>query len=164
MSQLAVLRKRTVSSVAHQLDLHPFEVVRLLTAADALPRDLRLEAAHVERVRVTGGLETWWEVPPPTVAGEPRARTLARLMVGRMIERGVVSPRSTRADNLFRGLDPDAQIVLRRAANVLIKEQLLTSRMAAEGLVVGVAPASLSQLREFAAGGGRLLDALWEQL
>ena len=164
MSGLAIFRKLSMDGAARRLDLHPFEVVRLLVADGSLPRDLRLDAIDVERVRRRGGLETWWDGPPPVVAGEVRVRTLARVLVGRLIERDIVDPTTTRADNLFRGLDVDSQVALRRAVNVLIREDLLTSRMAAEGLKVGVVPGAVGPLRDFAAGGGRLLDTLWEQL
>ncbi len=164
MSGLAIFRKLTVDGAARQLDLHPFDVIRLLVADGGLPKDLRLEAADVERARQGGGLETWWDGAPPVEPNEPRARTLARGLIARFVARDLVDPRTTRADNLFRGLDSDGQVMLRRAVNVLIKEQLLVSRMDAQGLRVGLVPASLGHLRDFAAGEGRLLDSLWEQL
>jgi hypothetical protein len=164
MGGLSVFRKMSIDQAARWLELHPFEVLRLLVNDDALPRDLGLDPSHVERVRVRGGLESWWEGAPDPVPSEPRARTLARALITRMLDRDMVDPNATRADNLFRGLDGDSQVVLRRAVNLLIKEQYLATRMATEGLMVALHPGAVRQLRDFAAGGSRLLDALWERL
>ena len=164
MGGLALFRKMTVDQAARWLEVHPFDIVRLLVSDDQLPVDLRLDPFHVERVRVRGGLETWWEVVPTAVPGEPRARTLARMLIAAMVERDVVEPRYTRADNLFRGLDGESQVVLRRAVNALIKEQLLSSRMAAEGLTVTIPGSAVQDLHRFAQGKSRLLDPVWATL
>lgn len=164
MGGLAIFRKMTVDQAARWLEVHPFEVVRLLVSDEQLPGDLRLEPFHVERVRVRGGLETWWEEVPESGAGEPRARTLARALMAAMIERDLVDPRTTRADNLFRGLDAESQVVLRRAVNALIKEQHLVSRMAAEGLTVAIAAGSVGEIHRFVQGKSRVLETLWERL
>lgn len=164
MSGVDGFRRLTVGQVARRLELHPFVVVRLLAAEGAFPRDLQLDETHVEAVRRRGKLETWWEGRPAEVAGESFARTLGKALVRQLLDRGVIEPSATRDDNLFRGLDSDAQMLLRRAVNLLIKDQFLTTRMAAEGLMVAVHPAAVRQLREFVGGDSRALDALWDRL
>lgn len=157
------LRRLSVAQVARMLEIHPFDVVRILTVDQSLPADLRLDASLVERVRQRGGLETWWKASPVIPAGEIPARVLGRLMVRQLLDRDLVHPRSTRADNLFRGLDPEAQVVLRRAVNALIREQFLTSHMAAEGLRVALHPTAAAQLRASAGGPLPSLDAILER-
>ena len=164
MSVLDVFRKPTVDDVARRLELSPFDAVRILVADGGLPRDLRLDASHIERIRVRGGLENWWDQPFEPRPGEARSRALVRELASRLIDHDLVDPRFTRADNLFRGLDPDSQAVLRRAVNHLIKEQLLQSRMAKEGLVISLHPGAVRQVRDIAQGASRVLDSLWERL
>lgn len=164
MSALDRFRKPTLDQVARKLELSPFDVVRILVAEDALPRDLRLDPAHLDRIRVRGGLENWWDQPPEPAPGESRSRALVRALLTRMLDRNLVDPAATRADNLFRGLDNDSAAVLRRAVNLLLKEQLLQSRMAAEGLLVSLHPGAVRQLRELAQGSSRTLDSLWDRL
>jgi CO/xanthine dehydrogenase Mo-binding subunit len=59
-----------VADAARRLELHPFEVVRILVADGSLPSALRLDAATLARVRSAGGLETWWEAPATPEANE----------------------------------------------------------------------------------------------
>lgn len=162
MSALDLLRRLTVHQAAQVLDLHPFEVVRLLVAADALPGDLRLDASHLDRVRQRGGLEQWWDAAPPPGPGRPQA--LVRAMLERLVEREIIEPRRTRADNLFRGLDPEGRAVLRRAVNILIRDQLFTSHMATEGLMVALHPDAADRVRAAAGGPLSLLDPILERL
>jgi hypothetical protein len=163
MAGLELFQRMTIDQVAKVLELHPFEVVRILVADGTLPSDLRLSEGDVERVRARGGLETWWEGPPPVAAGERAERTLVRALARQVVSRGWVEPKSTRADNLFRGLDSERQRVLRRSVNALIREGVLASHMTAMGLVVSARPASVEGLREFAERGTGAIDRLWDQ-
>jgi hypothetical protein len=95
---------------------------------------------------------------------EPAVRALVRAVVRRMIDRDLVDPHATRADNLFRGLDPETQVQLRKAVNLLIRDQLFTSRMAAEGLLVALHPAAMDQLSGIASGRSTILDSIWDRL
>jgi len=108
MTGVDAFRKMTVGQVARWLELHPFDVVRLLAAEGVFPRDLQLDTSHVEAVRRRGGLETWWEGRPAEVPGEAYPRTLGKALVRQLLDRGVVEPTATRDDNLFRGLASDA--------------------------------------------------------
>lgn len=165
MAGMDAFRRLTVSGAARHLEIHPFDVIRLLVAdGGTLPADLRLDAEHVDRARARGGLEHWWETPPMAFPEEPPVRALVRAIVRRMLDRDLVDPHATRADNLFRGLDPETQVQLRKAVNLLIREQLLTSRMAAEGLLVALHPGAMEQLAAVAAGRSPILDAIWDRL
>lgn len=165
MAGIELFQKLTVAGAARRLEIHPFDVVRLLVAdGDRLPADLRLGPDDLERVRARGGLEYWWETPPLAFPEEPPVRALVRAIVRRMMDRDLVDPHTTRADNLFRGLDPETQVQLRKAVNLLIRDQLLTSRMAEEGLTVGLHPAAMDQLAAVAAGRSPILDSIWDRL
>lgn len=163
MAGLELFQRMTMDQVAKVLELHPFDVVRILVADGTLPSDLRLSETDVERVRARGGLETWWEGPPPVVAGERPERTLVRALVKQLLARGWVEPKSARADNLFRGLDTDRQRVLRRAVNALIREGVLASHMTSMGLVVSAKSSAVESLGEFAHRGTGSVDRLWDQ-
>jgi hypothetical protein len=148
--------------VAQSFELHPFEVVRILAASGALPNDLRLRPEDIARVVEAGGLEAWWESPPVPERGESDARALVRALAGQMLARGVVDPSWTRADNLFRGLDPRAQGTVRRAVNAWIRVGAMGSRMSARGIEVSVRPAAVEELAALADRGSGAYARLLE--
>ena len=163
MSAIQRFQRVGMADAARQLELHPFEVVRILVADGSLPSSLRLEPADLQRVRMCGGLETWWEAEPYMEGAETMSRALIRGLLRRMVERGCIEPSATRADNLFRGLAKDHQASLRRSVNALIKEGVLFSQMTATGLTVGVRVSHLDDARAFALSGTGPLDRLWDQ-
>ena len=163
MSGLELFQRMSIEQVARWLEVHPFEIVRILVADGSLPSDLRLDAANAERVRVAGGLETWWDGPPVASPGEHPERTLVRALLHQMVERGCVTPKFARADNLFRGLDADHQRVLRRAVNALIKNAVVHSAMSATGLTLALDATKLAQVRQFALEGQGPVGRLWDQ-
>lgn len=164
-SGLEAFRRRSVAQVATELEVHPFDVIRLLVAdGGELPEGLRLDASDIERVRRRGGMEVWWEEPPLTFPQEPPVRAYIRGIIRRMMERELVDPHATRADNLFRGLDPVTQVQLRKAVNLLIRDQHFTSRMAPEGLMVALHPGAITSLAAAAAGRSPILDAIMDRL
>lgn len=163
MAGLELFQRMSVEQVAKWLELHPFEIVRILVADGTLPSDLKLDANNVERVRVAGGLETWWDGPPAPSGAESPDRALVRAMLRRMLEKGNVEPKVVRADNLFRGLDIENQRILRRAVNALIREGVLASSMSAMGLTVAITAAREPDVRTFAVEGSGVVDRLWDQ-
>lgn len=165
MQGIQIFQNVSVADAARRLEIHPFELVRLLVAEGrGLPDDLRLGPEDIERARQRGGLEDWWETPPLAFPEEPRVRALVRGVIRRMMDRDLVDPHATRADNLFRGLDAGTQVQLRKAVNLLIRDQLLTSRMDALGLMVALHPAAMPQLGAVAAGRSPILDSIWDRL
>ena len=163
MAGLELFQRLSVDQVARWLEVHPFEIIRILVADGSLPSDLKLDSANVERIRLVGGLETWWEAPPTPMAGETQQRALVRTLCGEIIAHGGVEPTFVRADNLIRGLEAPHQAVLRRAVNALIKEGVMVSTTSTTGLMVAVAAGRAAEVRTFGEGGGGPVDRLWDQ-
>ncbi len=153
----------TVVRVARSLELHPFEVVRILSGAGGLPADFKLGRAEVARVIQAGGIEVWWSGGPPwasvgalagpALRGAEEPAALRRALAQALLTRGVLDPVWTRADNLFRGLDPASQGTIRRTVNAWIRSALMGSRMAARGLEVTVHRDVVGEFRALAERG-----------
>jgi hypothetical protein len=163
MSGVDLFEKLTLSQVARWLDLHPLELARVLGSEDGgLPGDLRFVDGDVDRLRDLAGVETWWtgDLPvPDSVRGRALVRSLAHHLATRVDGPGWC----TRADNLYRGLEPADQWVVRRAINVLIVEAILVSTSRASGLHVGVGEDGRDRLRSIADGTDvpESMEALW---
>ena len=149
---LEAMRPWTIARTAQALELHPFEVVRILASSGALPAQLRLEPDDVGRVLELGRLETWWEGSPKFGPEDVEGHAVTRALARQLLARGVIEPVWTRADNLFRGLETRAQRIVRRAVNTWIRVGAMGSRMSARGLEVSVRPAAVD---EFSALGER---------
>ena len=157
MSTLDLFEKLRVSQIAGALDLHPFEVARLMGQAGEIPRTLQFEEADIDRVRELAGVETWWSNGGATVDDEIPGRALVRSAAQMLLERDVVDDNTTRADNLFRGL------VVRRAVNHLIREEVLRSIPTSQGLHLRVDKDKVAVLKSIADGSGipESLQELW---
>lgn len=149
---LDALRPWSIGRVAQALELHPFEVLRILVTMQALPRDLHLRPEDVEHLAASGGLEVWWHGGR---LADPRLRApdvLLQALAAQLLDRGVVDPDWTRADNLFRGLDGQSQAVVRRGVNAWIRSGAMGSRMSNRGLEVTVRRSGLDHMRAIADG------------
>lgn len=154
------MRGLRVDEVAVGLDVHPFDVVRMLAVSGGLPRDLRLDGEDVANLRALGGLETWWGDDLGVDLDREGPLPLLRALAAQLITRGVVEPRFTRADNLFRGLAPEPQGILRRWVNALIRERYLATRMSPHGLQIAVCRSGLGDVELFASQGMGVLATL----
>ncbi len=163
MAGLELFQRMSLQQVAKWLEVHPFEVVRLLALDGSLPADLTLDSRHVERVREAGGLEVWWDSLPSPVRGEVPARALVRAALARLLSTGCVEPTAVRWDNIFRGLDEDHQWMLRRSVTALVEAGVLVTAAAASGLTVSIAASRESDVRAFALEGSGVVDRLWDQ-
>ena len=157
---VSVLRPWSIVGVAGALELHPFEVVRLLAKDGSLPRDLRLRPQDVARIVELGGLEVWWSPQSVATLTSP---SLVRALARELLVREVVEPIWTRADNLFRGLDAGSEGVVRRAVNVWIRSGAMGSRMSARGLELSVRAAAVADLRALAEAGSGAYTGLLEE-
>ena len=163
MSTLDLFEKIRVSQIASSLDLHPFEVARLLGQVGGLPRTLAFEEADIDRVRELAGVETWWGSNAPKIEDDVPGRALVRTAAQMLLDREVVGDQTTRADNLFRGLEPADQFVVRRAVNHLIREEVIKSIPTSQGLHLQVDEDQVGVLRGIADGSKipSSLEELW---
>ena len=163
MSTLDLFEKIRVSQIASSLDLHPFEVARLLGQVGGLPRTLAFEEADIDRVRELAGVETWWGSNAPKIEDDVPGRALVRIAAQMLLDREVVGEQTTRADNLFRGLEPADQFVVRRAVNHLIREEVIKSIPTSQGLHLQVDEDQVGVLRGIADGSKipSSLEKLW---
>ena len=90
MSTLDLFEKIRVSQIASSLDLHPFEVARLLGQVGGLPRTLAFEEADIDRVRELAGVETWWGSNAPKIEDDVPGRALVRTAAQMLLDRDVV--------------------------------------------------------------------------
>lgn len=142
-----------LDEVAAALDLHPFDVARILGHRGELPPGLRFTREDVERVRELAGIERWWS-GGSGLPSEERARAAAMVQqLSRLLLRhDLTGARTTRADNLLRGLDPADKKRLRRVINALIRAGVLRTRASWRGLQVGVDRTWVGGLRKLADG------------
>jgi hypothetical protein len=144
---LALLRKLRVDQAARWLEVHPFEVIRTLVYAEALPADLRLEDDDVERARVAGGIERWWE---GATIPESEADLLRHLLLTVCDRLTADNGATTRCDNLFRGLERPRRYFLRRAVNEIVRMGYLEICMTTRGLSVTLPAGSSAALKRLA--------------
>jgi hypothetical protein len=114
-------------------------------------------------VQELAGVETWWGDKAPTIDDDVPGRALVRAAAQMLLDRGIVDDSTTRADNLFRGLESADQFVVRRAVNHLIREEVLQSVPTSQGLHLRVASAKIKVLQGIADGSKvpSSLEELW---
>lgn len=149
---LSDLQPLGLTGAAARLGLEPFELVRLLVAVDAMPRDLRFTPAQVDALHAKAALEGgWWDgVDLPEDKNPLRQRVRAAL--GLLLARGFVGGEGTRVDNVCRGLPPDDQALVRDALITLADEGHLTLVPGRMGVRITVTPASERRVRDIADG------------
>ena len=151
--------------VARLLGLKPFDIARILGQQEGgMPAELLFEQDVVEKVRELAGVEIWWPLDGPRALDDAnRSRGVVRALATKLVEHHTAHNSTTRADNLFRGLDGADQLLVRRAVNQMIREGMLLSVSTVSGLHVVVDDAQLDTLRAMA-DGSRIPDsiaALW---
>ena len=152
----------SLDEVAGALELHPFDVARILGHRGELPPGLRFTRDDVERVRQLAGIELWWTGTTGLPGADPaRTEALLRSLAKMLVERDRVADRTTRADNLLRGLGSDDRRRVRRLVNALITAKVLRTEASWRGLQVAVESGWADGLSRLAAGepAGAVLPA-----
>jgi hypothetical protein len=149
----ALLRPLSIDAVAARLEMHPFDVARVLSLRGPIAADASIEPGSVARLRADAGVECWWSGPP----ADPTPRGLARSVLAHMLDRRHIDPSATRADNLFRGLEAGARPILRAVVNELLQRGYLSSRMTPLGLYIAIARQSLVTVQSFVDDGRGLV-------
>lgn len=161
MAEAELFEKLTLSQIARWLDVHPFDIARVLGHEGGLPPKLSFDESEVDRIRALTSVETWWDGGPLPVQDENRSRGLIRSLASMLAQRPDGS--TSRADNLARGLEGDEQTLVRRAVNQLIRDGVLLGMSTARGLEVSVAPEHRALLQSVAEGRDipPALEAMW---
>ena len=162
---LADLRPLNLSDAAHALGVDPFEVVRLLVASRTLDggAPLQLTRDRVDDLRSTAGIEHWWQ-ESGAPAGDNPLRAAVQGALQQLVSRDLVGDRSTRLDNLWRGLGYEQQVAVEQAVMVLLEEGKLTTAASARGVQVSIAPGAEAELAQIAKGRADHagLAAVWQ--
>lgn len=146
------LRPLGLGAAARSLGVDLFEVVRLLVASDSPLDTLRLTPEQVEQLRAFGGIEPPWWPDVELPEDEHPLRQRVRAAVQQLIDRGHVGARSTRMDNVWRGLPVDDQAFLQTALTVLGEEGVLAISATPTGVQLAVAEDRLDLARAIADG------------
>lgn len=149
---LEELRPLGISDVAKRLGIDVFEVVRLLVASGNMPTHLQVPSEHVERLRSFGGIDAPWWIDVELPEDEHPLRQRVRAAIQLLLDRGHVGDRTTRMDNVWRGLPDDDQAFLQTALTVLGEEGLLTVLATPVGVQVAIASDRLDTARGIADG------------
>lgn len=157
-------KPRDLHGTARALGVHPFEVVRLQVLSGVRSESLGADDETLDKLRQFGQLESWWdEASLPD--DDNAARRVVRGMLDAMVQREVVGERTTRLDNLWRGLDPDDAEVAEQAVMVLHELGMLGSVATPSGVRVSVHPDHLDTVKDLVARGNApdALAAIWTE-
>lgn len=138
---------------ARRIGTDPFEVVRLLVAAGAVPEGpLLVDAEIVDKLRGIGRIEApWWgEVALPKDSNPYRARVRAAVQL--LLDKGRVGEERTRMDNVWRGLDKGNRQLLERAFAVFSEEGMVRISPSSIGPLLSIEPVAVEAAKKFAAG------------
>jgi hypothetical protein len=138
---------------ARRIGVDPFEVLRLLVVAGAVPDGaLLVDPEIVDKLPGIGRIEDpWWSgVSLPKDANQARARVRAAVKL--LLDRGRVGEDRTRLDNVWRGLEPPDRKLLERALEVLAEEGMIRILPSPIGPLVSIDPSAVESARKLAAG------------
>jgi hypothetical protein len=142
-----------LTTAARRIGCDPFEVIRLLVAAGAVPEgSLVIDAELVDKLRGIGRIEPpWWEgVALPQDNNPARARVRAAVQL--LLERGRIGDDRTRMDNVWRGLPPSDRRLLERALSAFSHEGIVRISPSAIGPLISIEPVAVEAAKKFVAG------------
>lgn len=159
----AELRPKPLSQASQQLDIDPFELVRLMVAAGQRPQLLELTGIDLVRIAEFAGIERWWDDDPALPDDDNANRSRVRSAIDALLSRRFVGTRATRRDNLWRGRGADHRRVITEAVDILVDEGLLLVGPHVRGTRISVAEDAVGRLERFASGAEDIdaLQRLW---
>lgn len=160
---LEALMPMDLHGAADALGVHPFEVVRLAVMKDGGLDRLTVSRETVESLRDFGGLEVWWEEHSLPADENPR-RAAVRGVLDQLVQREIVGEKTTRLDNLWRGLDGASREAAEHGVMTLLELGALNSVGSPGGVRVSLHPDQLEMARGVVARGQAPaeLAAVWE--
>jgi hypothetical protein len=161
MANIDLFRRRNLTEVARHLEVHPFDLARYLGANKQLPPRLQLDAEAVEQLESELGIRTVWAEEGPQVHEPNPRRRLLRELAGRLLDANFTH--SHRADNWYRGLVEEQQVLITRAVNLMIELDLLQSASTPAGLHIRVNEAAREQIELIFSGSDipDVFNELW---
>jgi hypothetical protein len=118
-----IIHYSSLSEVAAQLDIHPFDVARYLALQKSgIPNEMQFSSKQITQIAEGLGLENWWKAPRH-IADDNPYRLLIREMAQRLLNADLTD--GTRADNLYRGLQGGEYSFVRSVVNAFIKSKIL---------------------------------------
>lgn len=117
--------RKSLSELAAQLDVHPFDLARYLSLREnGMPAELMFDSKDGAMMAQELRLEAWWK-EPFQIEDNNHKRLLIRELASRLLQADLSE--STRADNLVRGLTGADFDFVRKAINALILSEILES-------------------------------------
>ena len=155
-----------LSTVAARLELHPFDLVRIISHEEPMPQELLFGEAEIEIIARKAGILPWWDANEGLTwpAEDPdRTEALARALAWKLASHQPTRRNPVRADNLFRGLKGTDRRRARRITNGLIRLEVVQSVPTWRGLCLGIAEGDEGLLHEMASAN-ELPEGLREQI
>lgn len=136
MSSIDLFRQKNLTEVARALELHPFDLARHLGAKKQLPNRLQMSQEQIADLELELGVATIWAEDGPQVHEPNPRRRLLRELAGRLLDANFTRPH--RADNWYRGLVEEQQLLITQSINHMIELELLQSTSTPAGLHIQI--------------------------
>jgi hypothetical protein len=147
---LNLFRKKTITEVGAQLNVHPFDISRHFGQKEnGLPSDLRFDDDQIAAIAEGMRIEFWWKGDIETKDSN-HARRLIRELARKIMSIKVGEP--TRSDNLCRGLDGEDYRLILKTVNTFIMMGILQSVATSDGVDVELVDGSKPVLKGIAEG------------
>ena len=158
---LSLFRKKTITEVGAELNVHPFDIARHFGQKEnGLPSDMRFDEAQILEIAKGMRIEFWWKGQIQTQDSN-HARRLIRELARKVLSLEVGKP--TRSDNLCRGLDGEEYRLILKTVNTFIMMGILQSVATSDGVDVELVEDATGVL-EGIADGSNIPDELQEFL
>jgi hypothetical protein len=156
---LNLFRKKTITEVGAQLNVHPFDISRHFGQKEnGLPSDMSFDDDQIATIAEGMRIEVWWKGEIETTDSNP-ARRLIRELARKVIALKVGEP--TRSDNLCRGLDGEDYRLILKTVNTFIMMGILQSVATSDGVDVELSDGSKDVLIGIV-DGSKIPDELQE--
>jgi hypothetical protein len=127
--------------------------------------DLTHTDSDLARLREFGEIETWWDGDAGLPDDASPSRRVVRGMLDAMLQRDRVGDKTTRVDNLWRGLPAEHTETAQQAVMVLNELGFLALVATPGGMRASVHPDALDTIKDVVARGNApdALAALWAE-
>jgi len=138
-------------AAARKLNLDPITLVRLSVEVGCLPDDLQFDHGILDALTEDGGLENWWGDRPAAQNQDERHALLLSVLEALLL-RDLIGDRTTRIDNLSRGLKTSDKALVDRFLLQLEAQGLLVTELSPLGRRIAISSDGAAKIRKLAAG------------